>query len=146
MAVSASLTIPVTVTNPSGHEAIAAVFLSALGSSDISVDRYAAKVTLRFQFPGDIDPVMRELYRRGLTHSATVALSIGVANPQGGTVDVHGLVERLGELQAVSNVSFDSGVVSATVAAATDAMRSLHDAIVEAGLVPVDMVARGRAS
>jgi len=131
------------VTSPAQHDAIAAVFLSALGSSDIAVDPYAAKATLRFQFPGDIDPVMSELYRRGLTHSATLALLIGVENPKG-TVDAHGLIGRIGALPAVSNVSFDAGVLSATIAAATGSMRSLHDEIVAAGLVPVDVAAPGR--
>ncbi len=121
------------------------MFFSALGSSDISIDAYAAKAMLRFQFPGDIDVMMRELYRRGLTNTATVALSIGIADPSGGAFDVRSLVGRLAGLPAVSNVSFDGKVLSATVAAATGAMRSFHDEIVSDGLVPIDTPARNRA-
>jgi hypothetical protein len=145
MAVSASLTIPVNAATPARREAVGSVLTAALGASDIALDAVAGKAMLRFHFPGDIDPVMNELYRRGLTHSATVAISVRVDRSQGGTVSLAWVLERLGALPAVSNVSFDGSTIGATVAAATGAMRRLHDEIVTAGLTPVDATPRHRA-
>jgi hypothetical protein len=55
------------------------------------------------------------------------------------------VLERLGALPAVSNVSFDGNTIGATVAAATGAMRRLYDEIITTGLVPVDAPPRHRA-
>jgi hypothetical protein len=145
MAVSASLTIPVTVTTQAQADAAASVFLSALGSSHVAVDPYASKATLAFQFPGDLDPIMRELYRRGLSHSATLAFSIGLRTESGGAGDVRDLVGRLRALPAVSNVSFDGTTLTATIAAATGAMRCVAGEIAKAGFIATDAFSRGRA-
>jgi hypothetical protein len=145
MAVSAALTIPVNAATPARREALGSVFGAALGASDIELDALAGKAMLRFHFPGDIDPMMHELYSRGLTHSATLAVSVRVEHSEAGSVSIAWVLERLGALPAVSNVSFDGSTIGATVAAASGAMRRLYDEIVMAGLVPVDPSPRKRA-
>jgi len=145
MAVSALVTIPVNASTPGHEAALVAAFGSALGSSEIVVDALSAKVMLHFHFPGDIDPLMSELYHAGLSHSATLALSVRVDTGRSGSAGRAEVLERLGALPAVSNPAFDGYNVSVTVAAATTAMRRLHDEIVSLGLVPVDSPAPKRA-
>lgn len=133
---SASLTIPVRPRTRAAADEIAAIFGSAIGSSEIAVDANAGKVTLRYHFPGDIDAIMRQLYERGLANSATLALALAVRPANGRSVDSAGVVRKLSALPAVSNASFDGTVVAATVAAATETMRALGVALTDAGLEP----------
>jgi hypothetical protein len=131
---AASLTIPVSVRTLAQATDIAQIVGAAAGSSDVAVDPVAGKATLRYEFPGDIDPLMRELYERGLANSATLAVSIAVESAHGRTVNSSELVARLNASPTVSNASFDGRAVCATVAAATQALRELHEHIVAAGL------------
>ncbi len=133
---SASLTIPLQVRSQSQAGEVFAILGSSIGSSDIAVDRAAGKVTLRYHFPGDIDTIMRQLYERGLTSSATLALAISVRPVSGHTVDAAGVVRRLNASPAVSNASFDGTIVSATVAAATSTLRTVHQTLTDAGFEP----------
>jgi hypothetical protein len=133
---SASLTIPVHVRNDTQASEISAIFGSSIGSSDIAVDRASGKVTLRYHFPGDIDAIMRQLYARGLTSSATLALAVSVRPAGGRSVDAAGVVRKLNASPAISNAAFDGNVVSATVAAATETMRVMHDTLSAVGLEP----------
>jgi hypothetical protein len=134
MPASASLTIPVRPGSPAQADEIAAIFRSALGSSEIAVDATAGKVTLRYHFPGDIDTIMRQLYARGLTNSATLAVAVTVRAQSGGSIDSARFVAALSASPAISDVSFDGRTVAATVAAATQTMRALHEALTAAGL------------
>ncbi len=115
---------------------ISAIFGSSVGSSDIAVDRASGKVTLRYHFPGDIDAIMRQLYARGLTSSATLALALSVRPANGHAVDAAGVVRKLNASPAISNASFDGKIVSATVAAATETMRAMRDTLSAVGLEP----------
>jgi hypothetical protein len=133
---SASLTIPVSPRTRAQADEIAAIFGSAVGSSEIAVDANAGKVTLRYHFPGDIDAIMRQLYRRGLANSATLALALIVRPANGRTIDSAHVVEKLSASPAVTNASFDGTVVAATIAAATETMRALGAALADAGLEP----------
>jgi hypothetical protein len=133
---SASLTIPVHVRSDIQVSEISAIFGSSVGSSDIAVDRASGKVTLRYHFPGDIDAIMRQLYARGLTSSATLALAVAVRPANGHAVDAAGVVRKLNASPAISNASFDGKVVCATVAAATETMRAMRDTLSAVGLEP----------
>jgi hypothetical protein len=49
------------------------------------------------------------------------------------------LIAHLNSSPAVTNASFDGKTLSATVIAATNAMRFVYEEIIVAGLMPVDM-------
>jgi hypothetical protein len=131
---AASLTIPVNVRTPAQASDVAAIFASDAGSSEVAVDALAGKATLRYDFPGDIDPLMHELYERGLANSATLAISIAVEPLTGRTINSAELVARLNACPAISNASFDGRAVCATVAASTETLHEVHEHIVLAGL------------
>ena len=75
---AATLTIPVTVKTPAHAALVKDFVVAAAGASDVVVDATAGKATLRYEFPGDIDPLMRRLYERGLANSATLAVLVSV--------------------------------------------------------------------
>jgi negative regulator of sigma E activity len=131
---AAALTIPVNVRTPAQVAALAKILNAAVGSSDVTVDPTAGKATLRYEFPGDIDPLMRMLYQRGLANSATLAVSVAVQPVDGAAVNPAALVARLNAAPTVSYASYDGKTVSATIAAATEALRDLHARIVAVGL------------
>jgi hypothetical protein len=113
---------------------VAKIVGAAAGSSDVAVDSTAGKATLRYEFPGDIDPLMRKLYERGLANSATLAVSVPVQAADGVAVRSAELLAGLDAAPSVSNAAYDGKTVSATIAAATEALNDLHARIVAAGL------------
>jgi hypothetical protein len=131
---AAALTIPVNVRTPAQASDVAKIVGAAAGSSDVAVDSTAGKATLRYEFPGDIDPLMRKLYERGLANSATLAVSVPVQAADGVAVRSAELLAGLDAAPSVSNAAYDGKTVSATIAAATEALNDLHARIVAAGL------------
>ena len=134
---AASLTIPVTVKTPAHVVEVTGLVASAPGASDVVVDATAGKATFRYEFPGDIDPLMWRLYERGLANSATLAVLLSVRATAGSGAGASGLVATLNNSASVSNASYDGKTVAATIAAAGEAMRYLYDEIVAAGLTPI---------
>ena len=110
---------------------------AAPGASDVVVDATAGKATFRYEFPGDIDPLMWRLYERGLANSATLAVLVSVRATAGSTATPSNLVATLNNSASASNASYDGKTVAATIAAAGEALRYLHDEIVAAGLTPI---------
>jgi Zn-dependent membrane protease YugP len=131
---AAAVTIPVNVRTPAQASDVARIVTAAAGSSDVEVDPMAGKATLHYEFPGDIDPLMRKLYEPGLANSATLGVRVPVKPADGAAVRSVELIALLNAAPAVSNASYDGETVSATVAAATEALRDLHARIVAAGL------------
>ncbi len=66
-------------------------------------------------------------------------MSVSVRNLSGRVIDQSGLIAHLNSSPALSHAAFDGKVVSATVVAATNAMRFLYEEIIVAGLMPLDM-------
>jgi hypothetical protein len=134
---AATLTIPVTVKTPAHAALVKDFVVAAAGASDVVVDATAGKATLRYEFPGDIDPLMRRLYERGLANSATLAVLVSVRANAGSAANPSNLIATLNNSASVTNASYDGKTVAATIAAAGEAMRYLYDEIVAAGLTPI---------
>ncbi|MBD5633020.1 MAG: hypothetical protein IAI49_00965 [Candidatus Eremiobacteraeota bacterium] len=139
MAASASVTLPLTLVSPAAAHDARAIFGRTPGTSAVSIDAAGGKATFGFEFPGNIDRLVERLAHKGLSKSATVALEIPVRNLSGRIINPTELIAHLNASPAVSNAAYDGTTVSATVVAATNAMRYLYEEIIIAGLMPVDM-------
>ncbi len=139
MAASASITMPVNLTNPARAYDAAAIFARTPGTSAVEFNAASGSATFGFEFPGNIDRLVERLAKKGLAPSATVSIAIPVRNLSGRIVDPTALVAHLNASPAVSHAAFDGKVVSATVVGATNAMRYIYEEIIIAGLMPVDM-------
>jgi hypothetical protein len=138
MAASASLSIPLTLATTAQALDARKILESTAGLTDVALDAAGGKATVRYQFPGNIDHVMSRLRSRRLVKSSTIAMSVPVKNHSGRTVDPAEVVAHLNASPAVTNASFDGTTVSATVVAATNALRFVYEELLIAGLMPVD--------
>jgi hypothetical protein len=139
MAASATVTIPVNVGSPARAYDAGKIFSRTPGATHVAFDAAASTATFGFEFPGNIDRLIDRLGAKGLVPTTAAAkVSIPVRNLSGRIIDPTGLIAHLNASPAVSNAAFDGKVVSATVAAATNAMRYLYEEIIIAGLMPVD--------
>lgn len=66
-------------------------------------------------------------------------MSVPVQNLTGRVIDPTALLQHLNASPAVTAASFDGHVVSATIVAATNAMRYIYEEIIVAGLMPLDV-------
>lgn len=138
MAASASLTIPVRLATPAQAYDARAVFDRTPGLLRHEIDAAGTKATVQFEFPGNVDALMSRLVGKRLTTTKTATISVPVVNLTGRTVDPVHLIASLNASPAVSNASFDGQTVSATIVAATNAVRYMYEEIVLAGLMPLD--------
>ncbi len=139
MAASASLTIPVTMVDPAQRYDVQSILEATAGATDIAVDPAKSQVTLQFQFPGNIDPIMRKLRSRGLSAATKVVMSVPVKNLTGKTVDAVAFVSHLNASPAITGAQYDGTTVSATIVPMTASMRYVYEEIIVAGLTAVDM-------
>ena len=139
MAASASLTIPVLLAGPTQRQDAFDILSRTPGASDVTVDAASGNATLAYQFPGNIDAVMRRLVKLGLTDARSATVSIPVKNLSGRVIDPTQLIHHLNESPAVSGASFDGATVSATIVPLTATMRYLYEEIVIAGLTAIDV-------
>lgn len=139
MAASASLTIPVTMVNPAHLFDVRSILESTAGATNIAVDPAKSAATLHYQFPGNIDTVMRKLRSRGLTAATTIAMSVPVKNLSGKDVDAVQLISHLNASPAITGANFDGATVSATILPMTASMRYVYEEIIIAGLTAIDM-------
>jgi transcriptional regulator with GAF, ATPase, and Fis domain len=138
MAASASLTIPVTLATPAQEYDGQKILQSTAGTENIKIDAAGGKVTLGYQFPGNIDALAGRLRRAGILASSTIAISVPVENISGRTIDSATLLEHLNHSPAISGAAYDGQTVTATIVAATNAMRFLYEEIIISGLMPLD--------
>jgi len=138
MAASASLTIPISVTTPAQAFDVQKIFTSTPGTEDIVIDAAGGKVTLGFQFPGNIDALVGRLNSRGLLASKTITVSIPVQNISGRTIDSVTLLAHLNHSPVISGAAYDGHHVTATILAATNAFRFVYEEIIISGLMPLD--------
>lgn len=138
MAASASLTIPVSLKTPEQHYDVTRAFEATAGLNAFSFDATAGTATVGFEFPGNIDALMRRLASKRLTHARTIEISVPVVNLTGRIIDPVRLLQALNASPAVSNAGYDGKTVTATIVAATNAARYMYEEIVVAGLYPLD--------
>jgi hypothetical protein len=138
MAASASVTMPLTFVSPAALADARAIFARTPGTSAVKIDP-AGKATFGFEFPGNIDRLVERLSNKGISRAATVAIEVPVRNLSGRIVDAEGLIAHLNASPAVSHASYDGKNVSATVVAATNAMRYVYEEVILAGLMPLDL-------
>jgi hypothetical protein len=138
MAASATVTIPVSVSNEAQAYDVSQIFSRTPGTSAVAIDAAAGIATFGYEFPGNIDRLVDRLTAKGLSKARTVTVSVPVRNLSGRVIDPSGLIAHLNSSPALSNAAFDGKAVSATVVAATNAMRFLYEEIIVAGLMPLD--------
>lgn len=71
MAAAASLTIPMTLATPAQTYDATRIFQATPGLSWLALDPNGGTATIRFEFPGNLDAVMRKLYKRGLATASS---------------------------------------------------------------------------
>jgi hypothetical protein len=138
MGASATLTIPLSLATADQRDAAQDILGSAPGTSDVRIDPAGTKALVRIQMPGNIDSLLRKLYKAGLTTTQTIDVSIPVKSITGAPLDVAELIRDLNWSPAVSNAGFDGKNVTATIAAATNAMRYVFEELIHNGLMPQD--------
>ncbi len=139
MAASASLVIPVTMPGASNRYDVQAILEATPGATDFTVDPAKSEVSLQYQFPGNLDSLMRRLRARGLTNAALVRLSVPVKNLTGKSVDAVELLQHLNASPAVTGATYDGTAVAATIIPMTASMRYVYEEIIIAGLTAIDM-------
>jgi hypothetical protein len=139
MAASASLTIPVTMVDQANRYDVLSILEATAGATNIAIDPATSAVTLHYQFPGNIDTVMRKLRSRGLSAATTIAMSVPVKNLSGKDVDAVQFVSHLNASPAITGANFDGSTVSATILPMTASMRYVYEEIIIAGLTAIDM-------
>ncbi len=139
MAASASVTLPLTLKTAAAASDARAIFGRTPGTSAVAIDSVTGKATFGFEFPGNIDRLVERLSKKGLAAGATAAIEVPVRNLSGRIVDAAHMVAHINASPAVTNASYDGHTVSATIVAATNAMRYIYEEIIIAGLMPVDM-------
>jgi hypothetical protein len=139
MSASATLTIPVTFVTSSAKDKALGVLLATAGASAIAVDGSAGTATLGYEFPGNVDGLVRRLNAVGAKTGPTVKVSVPVKNLSGKIVDPTHLLADLNASPAVSDAGYDGNTVTATIALATNAFRYVYEEIIIAGLMPLDM-------
>ncbi len=125
--------------NPAHRYEVLSILEATAGATHIAVDSASSAVTLQYQFPGNIDSVIRRLRSRGLSAPATIGLSVPVKNLSGKNVDAVQLVSHLNASPAVTGASFDGSTISATIVPMTASMRYVYEEIIIAGLTAIDM-------
>ncbi len=138
MAASASLTIPVMLGTPAQAYDARAIFERTPGLIVGNLDVAGSRATVHFEFPGNVDALMSRLASKRLTHGGLATIAIPVKNLSGRVIDVPHLIASLNASPAVSGASYDGDTVSATIVAATNAVRYIYEEIVIAGLMPLD--------
>ncbi|MGP6159805.1 MAG: hypothetical protein ACLPYS_20295 [Vulcanimicrobiaceae bacterium] len=138
MGASATLTIPLSLATAEQRDAAQEILGSAAGTSDVEIDPAGSKALVRIQMPGNIDSLMGKLYRAGLTTTQTIDVSIPVKRMTDNPVDPIELVRDLNWSPAVTNATYDGRTVTATIAAATNAMRYIFEELIHNGLMPQD--------
>jgi hypothetical protein len=138
MAASATVTIPLTLSYPAAAADAEAIFGRTPGTSAVAIDAAGGKATFGFEFPGNIDRLVERLAGKGLSVASTVSVAVPVKNLSGRVVDEAGLIAHLNASPAVSNAAYDGKNITATVVAATNAMRYVYEEIIIAGLMPLD--------
>ena len=138
MAASATVTIPLTLSYPAAAADAQAIFGRTPGTSAVAIDAAGGTATFGFEFPGNIDRLVERLTGKGLSTASTVSVAVPVKNLSGRVVDEAGLIAHLNASPAVSHAAFDGKSITATVVAATNAMRYVFEEIIIAGLMPLD--------
>jgi hypothetical protein len=138
MAASAALTIPLQLATPVAREDALYILENAAGSEDVAIDA-AGTATLKLQFPGAIDALMRKLRaKRAIGALPMIGVSLPV-KPMIDDVDPADVLERLRASASLSNVTYDGSTVTATAIATTSALRYIFEEVINAGLMPVDI-------
>jgi hypothetical protein len=131
--------MPLNLTSPAAVSEAQAIFGRTPGTSAVALDASAGKATFGFEFPGNIDRLVERLAKKGLAPPSTIGITVPIRNLSGRVIDVPHLIAHLNASPAVSGAAYDGSTVSATVTAATNAMRYVYEEIIVAGLMPVDM-------
>jgi len=139
MAASASLTIPMLLATPTQSYDARAIFARTPGLRSAELDVAASRATVHFEFPGNVDALMARLVGKRLATSPMATIVVPVQNLSGRVIDPTHLIGSLNASPAVSNASYDGHAVSATIVAATNAVRYIYEEIIVAGLMPLDI-------
>jgi hypothetical protein len=130
--------MPLTFTTSYGPTAAAKVLAATAGTraATIAADGTA---TFGYEFPGNIDGLVRRLSAVGVKIGSTALVSIPVKNLSGRTIDPTHFIADLNASPAVSGAAYDGATVSATVVCATNGFRYLYEEIIGNGLMPLDV-------
>ena len=139
MSASALLTIPVTFVTSTAQTQALRVLTATAGASAVAVSASDGTATLGYEFPGNIDGLVRRLNAVGARTGPTVKISVPVKNLSGKVVDPTHLLADLNSSPAVSDAGYDGETVTATVACATNAFRYVYEEIIINGLMPLDV-------
>ncbi len=139
MSASASLILPLTFGSAVGPAQTQRILDATAGASAITVNAADGVATLGYEFPGNIDGLVRRLRAAGVKAGPTVAISVPVKNLSGREINLAELLADLNDSPAVSGAAFDGKAVTATVACATNAFRYVYEEIIGNGLMPLDV-------
>ncbi len=139
MAAAASLTIPISLATPAQTYDATRIFEATPGLSGLSLDIAGGTATIRLEFPGNLDALMRRLAGKRLATAQTVKIAVPVQNLSGRIIDPVRLLQSLNASPAIANAGYDGKIVTATIVAATNAVRYMYEEIIVAGLMPLDI-------
>lgn len=139
MSASAALKVPLRLSSPASAAIAHRVISQTAGTSAVTVDAASGQATFGFEFPGNVDALVRRLRASGVGVGASIAAGIPVKNASGDTLDPAKLLADLKASPAVSAAAFDGVRVDVTLASATNAFRYVYEEIIINGLMPLDV-------
>ncbi len=139
MSAAASLVIPVAFTTTSSEAKALRIFQATAGISQFVVNVPEGTATISYEFPGNIDGLVRRLSGVGVKAGPTVHVTVPVKNLSGKVVNPTQLLADLKSSPAVVDAAFDGDAVTATIVCATNAFRYVYEEIIINGLMPLDV-------
>ncbi len=136
MLTSAMLKLPLKLASPGYALEAQRVLATTAGASEVVVDSENGTASFSFEFPGNIDGVVRRLHGAGIDVGPMVDVRIPVKDLKGKTVDPAALLAALKASPAVAAAAYDGTAVTVTIASATNAFRYVFEEITLNGLTP----------
>ncbi len=136
MLTSAWLKVPLRLASPAYALEAQYVLAATAGASAIAVDPATGTASFSYEFPGNIDALIRRLRGAGIGVGPMVDVRIPVKDHKGKTVDPAALLADLEASPAVAAAAYDGTAVTVTVASATNAFRYVFEEITLNGLTP----------
>ncbi len=138
MAAYATLSIPLVLGAPANAATARQIFDETPGATNIEVDASRNAARLAYQFPGNLDVLVRKLLKRGLLASRTIGISVPMKNIAGGDVDYEKFLDKMHESPAIHNARFEQDALVADIVPTTAAVRFLYEETLQAGLMALD--------
>lgn len=139
MSAAASLVIPLSFASPASEAKALQLFQATAGIAQFVVSVPEGTATLSYEFPGNIDGLVRRLSGVGVKAGPTVKVSVPVKNLSGRVIDPTRFLADLKDSPAVIDAAFDGDTVTGTIVCATNAFRYIYEEIIIHGLMPLDV-------